>query len=450
MRRAGIDMRAVGKKEGLEIWRVKNFKLQPIPEEEYGEFYSGDAYLCLRRKGSGYNLHFWLGEQATGDEIGTAAIKTIEMDDALGGAPVQYINGGYDSGYHYIEDVLKDFKPILYHCKGKRNVRCAQVECKKESLNLGDVFILDLGRELYVWMPPKSGRLERIKGMACAKHIAQVERGGQAKVHILDSEWDTDEGFWSNFGGTSSAKKLARAGDDDEGYWRKASEKLTLYRVSDASGDIEIRRIAQGEVKHTELNTKDAFILDAAKAGVFIWLGKGCSIKERSSALLWGEKYLKQEKLPPWTPVTRVMEGAEPPSFTQWFGDWEEGKKSKSFEPLLFQVSDQSGKLKVEEIVDFDQESLDGDDVMILDALHQIYVWVGAGATPKEKEGAQETAKRYLKENVLPRHKNTTIETIYQGKETPTFKKFFPKWDDNLFLTDERSVANMRKLLFSR
>ncbi|KIH56732.1 gelsolin repeat protein, partial [Ancylostoma duodenale] len=219
---------------------------------------------------------------------------------------------------------------------------------------------------------------------------------------------------------------------------------------------------------------QDAFILDAVNGGIFVWVGKGCNIDERSNALLWGENYLKQKKLPKWTQVTSVLEGVEPSSFTQWFGDWEEGKKKKSFEPRLFQVSDNSGRLVVEEIANFDQEvlsavldpfdlrrklpdemlqefqSLDGDDVMILDALNSIYVWVGAGANPKEKEGAQNTAKKYLQQGALPRHKNTTIETIYQGKETPTFKKFFRKWDDKLFQSDDRSVDSMRKLLFNR
>ncbi|VDM83474.1 unnamed protein product, partial [Strongylus vulgaris] len=146
-----------------------------------------------RYKGA-WNIHFWLGEKATSDEIGTAAIKAVEMDEAKGGLPVQYrelqfhesplflsyfpdgiryLEGGCESGYRHVEDKLKDFKPRLYHCKGKRNVRCAQVECKKESLNLGDVYILDLGRMIYVWMPPESGRLERIKGMSCAKNIAE-------------------------------------------------------------------------------------------------------------------------------------------------------------------------------------------------------------------------------------------------------------------------------------
>ncbi|KIH66870.1 gelsolin repeat protein [Ancylostoma duodenale] len=115
------------------------------------------------------------------------------------------------------------------------------------------------------------------------------------------------------------------------------------------------------------------------------------------------------------------------------FGEWEDSKKKKSFEPRLFQVSDESGKMVVEEIANFDQESLDGDDVMILDALNVIYVWVGAGANQDEKKGALNTAKKYLEQGNLPRHKKTTIETIFQGQETPTFKKFFPSWDDELF-----------------
>ncbi|VDM72114.1 unnamed protein product [Strongylus vulgaris] len=96
-----------------------------------------------------WDLHFWLGENATTDEMGTAAITAVEIDDALGGHPVQhrevqkhesslflsyfpygirYLNGGYDSGYHHVEDIFDNFEPRLYHCKGKRNVRCSQVQ----------------------------------------------------------------------------------------------------------------------------------------------------------------------------------------------------------------------------------------------------------------------------------------------------------------------------------
>ncbi|VDK60964.1 unnamed protein product [Anisakis simplex] len=200
-------------------------------------------------------------------------MKTVEVDDALEGHPVQYrevqnhesalflsyfkngikyLQGGAASGFNHVdENEFDNWTPRLFQCKGKRNVRCAQVACERASLNLGDVFILDCGADIYVWMPPDSGRLERIKVLKCSFHISMQlqnnsllkgmrqaqsirdqERCGTPNLHCLDEDWDTNEEFWSIMGGCEQLGDLKspQDGGDDSDFWRVNKKPLVLTR----------------------------------------------------------------------------------------------------------------------------------------------------------------------------------------------------------------------------
>lgn len=55
-----------GQRAGLQVWRVENMELVPVPKSLYGGFYTGDAYLVLNstenRRGSlQFDLHYWQG-----------------------------------------------------------------------------------------------------------------------------------------------------------------------------------------------------------------------------------------------------------------------------------------------------------------------------------------------------------------------------------------------------
>jgi len=155
---------------GLKIWRIEKFAVKKLPKEEYGEFFSGDSYILIntykKEEKFQFDIHFWLGAETTQDEAGTAAYKTVELDDVLKGSPVQHrevegheshlflkyfkkiggiriLEGGIESGFTHVE--AETYRPRLLWIKGKKVIRVVEVELSGKSLNSGDVFILDNG-----------------------------------------------------------------------------------------------------------------------------------------------------------------------------------------------------------------------------------------------------------------------------------------------------------------
>ena len=76
-----------------EVFRVEMFDLVSIAEEDHGIFYSGDCYVILYAYHDGrtdrYIIYYWLGGNSGQDEAGAAALRAVELDDRLGGQPVQ-------------------------------------------------------------------------------------------------------------------------------------------------------------------------------------------------------------------------------------------------------------------------------------------------------------------------------------------------------------------------
>ncbi|XP_028787816.1 villin-4-like, partial [Neltuma alba] len=95
MRDLDPAFQGAGQKAGLEIWRIENLKPVAVPTSSYGTFFTGDSYVILKTTASKggalrHDIHYWLGKDSSQDEAGVAAIKTIELDAALGGRAVQY------------------------------------------------------------------------------------------------------------------------------------------------------------------------------------------------------------------------------------------------------------------------------------------------------------------------------------------------------------------------
>lgn len=73
----------------VEIYRVENFELEPVPEENYGKFFGGDSYVIKYRYGSRYIIYMWQGRNSSIDEKAASAIHTVRLDNELGGKATQ-------------------------------------------------------------------------------------------------------------------------------------------------------------------------------------------------------------------------------------------------------------------------------------------------------------------------------------------------------------------------
>ena len=337
------EFKNAGTKPGLQIWRVENrrtandtpdFGIKAWPENEYGSFYTGDSYLILNtyqvKDENGkltdklaWDVHFWIGKESSQDEYGVAAYKAVELDDLLDDGPVQhretqgdesalfqsyfkhiqYMEGGIASGFRHVKP--EEYVPRLFQVKRTvKTVRASQVPVAAKSLNDGDVFVLDAGLKIYVFIGTSANAFEKMKGAALAHNLIAARQGKSKLVNDLDDE------FWKLLNGSPKDVQPAVPDDvrEDPSKQVLSAEKLVLYQLSDESGKMTFSKITEGKVTQSMLKSQDVFIVDA-NYEVFVWIGKGASKAEKSQAMKYAVDYLKHAGKPDTTPITRIMEG---------------------------------------------------------------------------------------------------------------------------------------------
>lgn len=285
-----------------------------------------------------WDVHFWLGKTTSTDEKGVAAYKTVELDDLLDDGPVQhretmenesplfqsyfksgiqYLQGGIESGFRKVKP--EEYTPRLMEVRRtQKSVKATQVPLSVASMNLGDCYILDAGKQVYKYIGPKSSAFEK---SAAANLAANVVSGRQGKAKVVS----VDDNFWTIVGGTEAEVKPA---DEENKKGRQsASEKgfelgdVSLHRISDASGSITFAKIDPADAKGyntSQLDTGDVFVVDHG-VGIFIWRGKKSSKQEKSMAWKLVDQYITDNNKSPTLPVTVIDEGKISTVFTSCF-----------------------------------------------------------------------------------------------------------------------------------
>ena len=462
-----------GKKVGLEIWRIEKKEPARVDPKTFGQFYSGDTYILLKtyknKEALAWNIHFWLGKESTQDEQGFAALHTIGLDDSLGGGPVQFREvqeyesdqflALFPNGIKYLQGgIASDFKHVdrskvetrLFHLKGKRNVRIAAVKPTTDSLNDGDVFILDIGADLFQWNGKHANKFEKAKGLETVTRIRDEERP-KAAIHFLEQDTnDGDQKFWTALGGKKAVKAIGK--DDDD---VKAHE-VRLFKVSDASGHIEKTQVGADRLDRSLLDTNDTFILDAGDT-IFVWVGKGATKEERNKSMSFAEDFIKNEGRPTHTKIIRVPDGGETPAFKSFFSVWDpprilDAKEAKAAPPAddtsvsdlvkakkqaEEKLVDLNGKVRGWRINKLNKEEVpanelgqlyQGDSYLIQYTYsnkgkeqHIVYMWQGKDSTNDEKG-----ASAYMAVQLSDSLKEPSSQVrVVQGKEPQNFIGMF-------------------------
>uniref|UniRef100_A0A7S0HCD5 Gelsolin-like domain-containing protein n=1 Tax=Phaeocystis antarctica TaxID=33657 RepID=A0A7S0HCD5_9EUKA len=314
-----------GQEPGLKIWRIEQFEVKAWPEAEYGNFYEGDSYIVLQTTKDpesdklNQDVFFWLGLDSSLDEQGTAAYKTVELDDLLDGAAVQhrevmmhesqefnalfkqinYLKGGVASGFNHVEEGAYVAK-LLQVKKVGRQTNLIEVVCQRESLNHGDAFILDAGASIYVWKGDSCSPFEAQMANMAAEALEATRNG---KSTTTD---DIDGAFWEALGGEGDITSAEDAAavlpvpvEVGEG---------VLFQLSDADGSLGMEEVGRGELSMSMLKPFDVFLCDTGPS-ILVWIGGEASPKESAAAMDTANKYLVQMQKPLTTEVTVLKDG---------------------------------------------------------------------------------------------------------------------------------------------
>jgi len=334
-----------GMEPGVNVWRIEKFQVKPWPKEEYGKFFDGDSYIVLRTRKDPESekllrdIHFWLGDETSIDEQGTAAYKTVELDDYFDGEPIQhrevqghessefrslfkeihYLKGGIESGFNKVGPGV--YEARLLQVRKVGSTTCVtQVPVAKDSMNAGDCYILDAGDKIFRYYGDEASPFEKQRCGTAAENL-EGSRNGKAKAMDYSDDAAT---FWGLLGGEGPIKSAAEG--RDTALDRKQSilggtedsiGEGVLFKLSDDTGKLRFAEVARGNIKESMLESTNAYVLDTV-AHLFVWIGAKASTDEASQAVVATIEHIKATERPKQTPITMFKECGKPITHPTW------------------------------------------------------------------------------------------------------------------------------------
>ena len=169
----------------------------------------------------------------------------------------------------------------------------------------------------------------------------------------------------------------------------------------------------------------DCYLVDTGPK-IYLWIGPKSSVDEKF--LTAAEAVMKDTARKGHADIDRIDGGEEPASFKALFPNFRLTDEDtagilrkvqlEKHEYKLWRLSGDVGDSFYVEVPK-KKESLDSEDVFILDLWNKIYVWRGKKATARERFDATIVARSYDAERVGVQD----VEVIDEGEETDEFRR---------------------------
>jgi len=183
-------------------------------------------------------------------------------------------------------------------------------------------------------------------------------------------------------------------------------------------------RAAQVPVAAKSMNEGDVFILDAGLT-VYTYIGpsanafekmKGAALAHNIIASRMGKSKMINELDDAFWKTLKGSPKDVQPAIPDEEREDPTKDQIKADKLVLYQLSDESGSMKFTKIIEGKvvQSMLKSQDVFIVDAAVQVFVWIGKGSSKAEKSQAMKYAMEYLKHAGKP--PTTPITRINEGQ----------------------------------
>ncbi|XP_068673212.1 gelsolin-like protein 2 isoform X2 [Montipora foliosa] len=301
---------------GLRVWRIEKLEVKDWPKEKYGRFYSGDSYIVLyseklegsKKPDRSHHVHFWIGQNSTEDEYGTAAYKTVELDTYLDDAAIQHRecqedesvefkdyfggniiidDGGIDSGFKHVDvgaplnlkDALVHFKKVKIDSKGTEEYREVKMPLTKANLKFSGHVIVSSGKCIMQIKPERQAAIDSFSPFIDYwNKLKNSKPKAEFKIYESLEELKNDKDM----------NKLYQNAPDDEAI------QLVRLSLDKGKSDDPFTKVPRKEdaSPHTPLQdmSEDVFIMETLQ-GLLVFIGSRASSQEKQRAIKYVDKY---------------------------------------------------------------------------------------------------------------------------------------------------------------